>query len=47
MRRADSLSSRGRLLEAAADLGLRPATDEEIVFIRDVLPPDAEVAQTR
>ena len=47
MRRVDSLSSRSRLLEATADLGLRPATDEEIVFIGDVRPPDGEVAQTR
>jgi len=47
MRRADSLSSRSRLLEAAAELGLRPATDEEIVFIGDVRPADGEVAQTR
>ena len=36
MRRADSLASRGRLLEAAGELGLRPASDEEISFIEDV-----------
>ena len=40
MRRADSLSSRSRLLEAAAELGLRPASDEEISFIEDVSPPE-------
>ncbi len=39
MRRADSLASRVRLLEAAGELGLRPATDEEISFIEDVSPP--------
>ena len=36
MRRADSLASRARLLEAAGVLGLRPASDEEISFIEDV-----------
>lgn len=36
MRRTDSLASRGRLLEAAGELGLRPASDEEISFIEDI-----------
>ena len=39
MRRADSLASRVRLLDAAGELGLRPATDEEISFIEDISPP--------
>lgn len=39
MRRVDSLASRVRLLDAAGELGLRPATDEEISFIEDVSPP--------
>ncbi len=51
MRRADSLASRVRLLEAAAELELRPATDEEISFIEDVSPPTkgtaAEVPEPR
>jgi CMP-2-keto-3-deoxyoctulosonic acid synthetase len=51
MRRADSLASRVRLLEAAAELELRPATDEEISFIEDVSPPtkgtSAEVPEPR
>lgn len=37
--RVDSLSSRARMREAAAKLGLRPATDREIVFLRDVAAP--------
>lgn len=36
MRRTDSLASRGRLLDAAGALGLRPASDEEISFIEDI-----------
>lgn len=51
MRRADSLASRVRLLEVAGELGLRPATDEEISFIEDVSPPmkgtPAEVPEPR
>lgn len=52
MRRADSLASRVRLLEAAGELGLRPARDEEISFIEDVSPPTkrtsaAEVPEPR
>jgi hypothetical protein len=52
MRRADSLQSRARLLEDAAQLRLRPASDEEISFIRDVPPandgsPAAEVQESR
>ena len=35
-RRADSLSSRGRIRSASAELGLRPATDGEITFLEDV-----------
>lgn len=34
--RADSLASRARIHEAAERLGLRPATDDEIVFLVDV-----------
>lgn len=37
--RVDSLSSRARMREAAAKLGLRPATDREIVFLEDVAAP--------
>ena len=37
--RADSLASRGRITEAAADLGLRPARDHEITFLREVEAP--------
>ncbi len=33
--RADSLSSRKRIREAAAELGLRPASDAEIIFLLD------------
>lgn len=39
MWRVDSLSSRARMREAAAKLGLRPATDGEIVFLEDVADP--------
>lgn len=35
MRRVDSLSSRERITRAAARLGLRPASDEEITFLRE------------
>ncbi len=35
-RRADSLSSRARIRNAAAELGLRPADDREITFLADV-----------
>lgn len=34
MRRVDSLGSRERIARAAARLGLRPASDEEITFLR-------------
>ena len=34
MRRVDSLASRDRIERAAARLGLRPASDEEITFLR-------------
>lgn len=37
--RVDSLSSRARIREAAEKLGLRPATDREIVFLEDVADP--------
>ena len=51
MRRADSLSSRVRLLDAAGELGLRPASEDEISFIEDVSPPmkrtSAEVPEPR
>lgn len=35
MRRLDSLTSRDRIAREAAELGLRPASDEEITFLRD------------
>lgn len=34
MRRVDSLASRDRIAREAARLGLRPASDEEITFLR-------------
>jgi len=34
MRRVDSLSSRDRILHAAADLGLHPPSDADISFLR-------------
>lgn len=34
MRRVDSLTSRERIARAAARIGLRPASDEEITFLR-------------
>lgn len=34
MRLVDSLSSRDRIARAASRLGLRPASDEEITFLR-------------
>lgn len=40
MRRVDSLSSRDRIARAASRLGLRPASDEEITFLRQVEDPD-------
>lgn len=50
-RRADSLASRARIARAAADLGLRPATEEEIVFLEEPAGAagglsGAELAQT-
>jgi hypothetical protein len=36
--RVDSLSSRERILVSAAPLGLRPATDDEILHLPDVGP---------
>ena len=35
MRRVDSLASRDRIERAAARLGLRPASDEEITFLKE------------
>lgn len=35
MRRLDSLRSRERILREARRLGLRPASDEEITFLRE------------
>lgn len=35
MRRLDSLTSRGRILREAAEMGLRPAEDDEITFLRE------------
>lgn len=39
--RLDSLSSRRRIGEVAAELGLGPATDREIVFLEDVVQPSS------
>lgn len=36
--RVDSLSSRERILVAAARFGLRPATDDEVLHLPDVGP---------
>lgn len=36
--RVDSLSSRERILVAAAGFGLRPATDDEVIHLPDVGP---------
>lgn len=36
MRRLDSLTSRERIGREAAALGLRPASDEEITFLREI-----------
>jgi hypothetical protein len=36
--RVDSLSSRDRIVIAAARLGMRPATDDEVVHLPDVGP---------
>jgi hypothetical protein len=36
--RVDSLSSRERILVAAARFGLRPATDDEVIHLPDVGP---------
>lgn len=36
--RVDSLASRERILVAAARLGMRPATDDEVVHLPDVGP---------
>lgn len=38
MRAVDSLSSRDRIARAAARLGLRPARDDEITFLRARTP---------
>lgn len=42
MRRVDSLTSRDRIERAAARLGLRPASDEEITFLREGSGGDQE-----
>lgn len=41
MNRLDSLASRDRIERAAARLGLRPASDEEITFLRATSGGDA------
>lgn len=43
LHRVDSLSSRSRIREAAGALGLRPATDGEIVFLEDVADPSSPI----
>lgn len=35
MRRLDSLASRERIARESGELGLRPASDEEIMFLRE------------
>lgn len=47
MRRVDSLSSRDRIARAAARLGLRPASDEEITFLRVAGPREEERSGSR
>lgn len=42
MRKVDSLSSRDRIARAVERLGLRPASDEEITFLRDADAAEAE-----
>lgn len=44
--RVDSLASRARIRKAAGELGLRPATDREIVFLENVAPGE-DAAPTR
>lgn len=46
MRRLDSLTSRGRILREAAEMGLRPAEDDEITFLREA-PEDEEEDEGR
>lgn len=41
MSRLDSLGSRARIRAAGAELGLRPATDREIVLLEDVVRPSS------
>lgn len=47
MRRVDSLSSRDRIARAASRLGLRPASDEEITFLRVDGPGEDERSARR
>lgn len=47
MRRVDSLSSRDRIARAASRLGLRPASDEEITFLRSDAPRRDERSGSR
>lgn len=42
MRRLDSLTSRDRILEAARRLDLRPATEDEITFLREAAADRAD-----
>lgn len=44
MRRVDSLASRERIARAAKRLGLRPASDEEITFLR-MQPGDRDAGE--
>lgn len=46
MRHLDSLTSRGRILREAAEMGLRPAEDDEITFLRQA-PEDEEEDEGR
>jgi len=46
MRRVDSLTSRERIGREARALGLRPASDEEITFLRDAgAEPDEDAGE--
>lgn len=46
-RRLDSLTSRERILRRAKSLGLRPADDDEIVFLRETGAETGERRRTK
>lgn len=47
MREVDSLSSRDRIARAVSRLGLRPAGDEEITFLRETEAYEREGGRSR